>query len=144
MRAEFEGPAAEVMAAARARVAAQIEAAGGREAWHAQNAHQQLVADAKRRAEAAQAAVEAARRALAKAELAARVAGLVAEGQWVVVGGGVADGYDSPQAAKGGAEWLRASGQGAHVNRPYCGHGWDDRLTKADSPCRGCAKAGRK
>lgn len=139
MRAQFEGPAAERMAAARARQAEKVAAAGGIEAYRAQAAEQQRRANAQRAVEAARAEVEAQQKRLARAELALRVAELVAEGRWVVVPqNGGPEGYGTPEQAAAGAEWFRAGGIGAHVNRPYCGHGWDDRLTAADSPCRPC------
>lgn len=151
MRAQFEGQAAERMAAARARVAAQIEAAGGIEAWRAQNAHKQLVADARRRAEeAAQAALRAAL-AAEKAHATARMWADLAGGQWALtlgpvgrdIPGSYGGGFDTAAGAWAEAERSRAAGRGASVLRPYCGHGLD-RLTAADSPCQACAKAGRK
>lgn len=141
MGAQFEGQAAVAMAAARAKVAADIEAAGGREAYLAQTAEAGKRAAAKRRVVEARAAVAAAEQALIKAQRAEKSAELTAEGKWVVLSGnGAVEGYGSPELAARGAEWFRAGRIGAHVVRPYCGHAWNDRLTAADGVCRPCAK----
>ena len=75
----------------------------------------------------------------------------VADGMWAVdlrpvgraIGAGYLGAFPSAEAAKVAAEQCRAGGRGASISRPYCGHWWDDRLAKADSPCQPCAKAKR-
>lgn len=134
---------------ARERQAAKVAAAGGPEAYRAQAAERQLRADAWRRAEAAQAEVAAAEQRLVTAKLAAQQAIDTAEGLWALSLGPVGrtvrasygGAYETAAAAAAEAEYQRANGRGASIARPYCGHGWDDRLTAADSPCRSCERS---